>query len=243
VNVKRLGPTSRQHHAGLLRFGQGACKATLMIERLLPPQVSAVAARRDDPETPPLPAETALLGGAVAERRAEFATARHCARQALRRIGAPDAPILRGSRREPLWPAGIVGSITHCTGYRAAAVAHAAEMLTIGIDAEPHAALPEGVARRVLDAAELRWTAGAPAEVHWQRLIFSAKESVYKAWFPLARSWLGFEDATVAIDPAAGTFHARLLIEPPCGVPAEFPGRFLVEDGLVLTAIAVARQA
>jgi 4'-phosphopantetheinyl transferase EntD len=118
-------------------------------------------------------------------------------------------------------------------------------MLTIGIDAEPHAAIPARVAQRVLVEAEREWmtraSRGAHASVHWDRLIFSAKESVYKAWFPLARRWLGFDDAIVTIDPAAGTFQARLLIDPPAGVPAEFHGRFLIEDGLVLTAIAVRR--
>ena len=214
-----------------------------MIERLLPPKVSVVAVRGDDPDAIALPEEQVLLGGAVAARRVEFATARHCARLALRRIGAPDGPILRGPKREPVWPEGIVGSITHCTGYRAAAVALASEVLTVGIDAEPHAALPARVAERVLDAEERDWLARAPAGVHWGRLIFSAKESVYKAWFPLARRWLGFDEATVAVDPAAGTFHARLLVELPAGVPGEFVGRFLVEDGLVLTAIAILLQA
>src|SRR3984957_6642566 len=201
-----------------------------MIDRLLPPEVSAIATRGDDPDAVLFPDEMALLDLAAEARRTEFATARGCARQALRRIGVPDRAILRGPKREPLWPAGIVGSITHCTGYRAAAVALASEVLTVGIDAEPHAALPARAAR-------------APAGVHWGRLIFSAKESVYKAWFPLARRWLGFDEATVAVDPAAGTFHARLLVELPAGVPGEFAGRFLVEDGLVLTAIAVLLQA
>jgi len=212
-----------------------------MIDRLLPPCVSAVAVRGDIQDAILFPEEMALLERAAEARRAEFATTRHCARQALRRIGVADAPIVRGPKREPMWPAGVVGSITHCTGYRAAAVARASEMLTIGIDAEPHAALPKGVDRRVLDDEERAWIAQAPADTHWGRLIFSAKESVYKAWFPLAQSWLGFDEATIAIDPDAGTFHARLLIDPPPGVPAAFDGRYLIEDGLMVAAIAVPR--
>jgi 4'-phosphopantetheinyl transferase EntD len=212
-----------------------------MIERLLPPEVGVVAVRGDDPDAVALPEEQALLGGAVVARRAEFATARHCARQALHRIGAPDMPILRGPKREPVWPSGIVGSITHCTGYRAAAVAHATDMLTIGIDAEPHEEIRDRVVERILRDEERAWFAAAPAGTHWDRLIFSAKESVYKAWFPLAQAWLGFEDASVVIDPIAGTFHARLMIDPPAGVPSAFDGRYLIEEGLVLTAIAVPR--
>jgi 4'-phosphopantetheinyl transferase EntD len=213
-----------------------------MIERLLPPSVSTCSLRGDDPEASLPPEEEALIAGAVAPRRAEFATARSCARHALHRLGVPPAPILRGPKREPLWPAGFVGSLTHCTGYRAAAVARAAEWLTIGIDAEPHEAIPTEIAGRVLRAEERSWiAAAAPVGIHWGRVIFCAKESIYKAWFPLARRWLGFDDAIVAIDPAAGRFRARLLVEPPAGVPARFDGRYLVEDGLIVTAIAVSK--
>jgi len=225
----------------LLRDAAPQCIAKRMIERLLPPEVRAVAMRGDDPGLHPFPEEEALLGQAVASRRAEFIAARHCARQALRALGLPEGPILRGPKREPLWPPGIIGSITHCTGYRAAAVARAAEVLTIGIDAEPHAAIPDRVGLRILDDAERAWAASAPSGIHWDRLIFSAKESVYKAWYPLAQSWLGFEDARITINPGAGSFRARLLIDPPPGVPAEFDGRYLIEDGLVMTAIAVIR--
>jgi 4'-phosphopantetheinyl transferase EntD len=213
-----------------------------MIETLIPWQVNAIDRLGDDADAALLPAEEALIEGAVAARRAEFATARNCARQALRNLGLSAGPILRGDKREPLWPADIVGSITHCTGYRAAAVARANEVLTIGIDAEPHAAIPERVTARVLDDGERAWIAAAPAGTYWDRLIFSAKESVYKAWFPLTRRWLGFDEASVTIDPVAATFCARLLIPAPAGVPSTFPGRYRVANGLVITAIAVLRS-
>lgn len=212
-----------------------------MIETLLPPGIAAVSKRQDIADVPVFAEEEALIEGAVAARRAEFATARACAREALRQIGEPAGPILRGPKREPLWPAGIVGSITHCIGYRAAAIGRSADVLTIGIDAEPHDALPERIVERVLDAEERNWIAAAPAGIHWDRLVFSAKESVYKAWFPLARSWLGFEDARVTLDPTSGGFQARLLVAPSPGVPADFRGRYRVADGLVVTAIAVLR--
>lgn len=208
----------------------------------MPPQVNAVDQLGADTDAAPLPEEEPLIAGAVAARRAEFATARACARQALRNLGLPTGPILRGDKREPLWPTGIVGSITHCKGYRAAAVARADEVLTIGIDAEPDAAIEARVAARVLDDAERAWVAAAPAGIHWDRLIFSAKESVYKAWFPLTRRWLGFEEAQVAIDADACVFEARLLLRPPLGVPATFHGRYMVANGLVITAIAVLRR-
>ena len=95
-----------------------------------------------------------LVARAVDRRRAEFTTVRTCARIALGRLGLPPAPLLTGSKREPLWPAGVVGSITHCDGYRAAAVARASEVAAIGIDAEPHDPLPDGILDRVTLPAE-----------------------------------------------------------------------------------------
>lgn len=217
-----------------------------MIGELLSAEVACVAVRGDGPLAELLPEEAAQIHGAVDSRVREFATGRACARLALRKLGLPASPILRGSRREPLWPAGVVGSITHCDGYRAAAVAMQAEVLTIGIDAEPHEQLPAGILEQVTVAEERAWLATAPAWVHWDRVLFSAKESVFKAWFPLTGAWLGFEDALITFEPAEGTFHARLLVPPIAGPglhPSGFSGRFLVREGLILTAIAFQRSS
>jgi 4'-phosphopantetheinyl transferase EntD len=218
-----------------------------MIEELLPACV-ACAERREDPVGAVLFAEEqALLGNSVEKRRNEFTTARLCAREALQALGFPAVAILTGERGEPLWPAGALGSITHCQAYRAAAVALSSEVLTLGIDAEPHDPLPDGLIGDIARPEELptlrRLRTDAPG-VHWDRLLFSAKEAVYKAWFPLARRWLGFEDAVVDFDPVAGTFQANLLVEAPPvqGAPLTgFSGRWMVREGLVLTAIALTK--
>ena len=152
------------------------------------------------------------------------------------------SPILHGRDREPLWPPGIVGSLTHCAGYRAACAARRCHVAAVGIDAEPHAALPPGVLDQVATAPERAWLRDAPAGVQWDRVLFSAKESLYKAWHPLARRWLAFEDAVVDIRPGDGAFEARLRVPPPRVSGREvaaWPGRFLVRDGLVLTAVVV----
>ena len=76
----------------------------------------------------------------------------------------------------------------------------------------------------------------------WDRLLFSAKESVYKTWFPLARCWLDFESADVVIDPRGGTFTVRLLVPGPLldGSPLNLlRGRWLTDHGLLVTATAV----
>ncbi|MEU7796529.1 4'-phosphopantetheinyl transferase superfamily protein [Micromonospora sp. BL1] len=216
-----------------------------MIGALLPAGALAVEAFADVPDEAPYPGEEDLVARAVAARRQEFVTARRCAREALARLGYAPAPIRPGPRREPVWPAGVVGSITHCTGYRAAAVAPAGALAGLGIDAEPHEPLPDGVAGVVLTAGEperLAALRAADPATHWDRLLFSAKESVYKAWYPLTGRWLGFEEAELTFDRSGG-FTARILVDgtrtdggPPLDV---LDGRWLVAGGLLLTAVAV----
>jgi 4'-phosphopantetheinyl transferase N-terminal domain len=95
--------------------------------------------------------------GAVETRLREFTAARTCARLAIAKLGLPAGPILRGAWREPIWPRGVVGSITHCRGYRAAAVAKQRNVLTVGIGAEPDEQLPPGVLEQVAVASEQAW--------------------------------------------------------------------------------------
>jgi 4'-phosphopantetheinyl transferase EntD len=218
-----------------------------VIEELLPPPVAAVEAFEDLPGAELFPEEQAVIGRAVEKRRREFTTARACARAALARLGQPPVAILPGERGAPGWPPGIVGSITHCAGYRAAAVAPAAAVLAIGLDAEPDGPLPDGVLGAVSLPAERDRLAGlarsAPGP-NWDRMLFCAKETVYKAWFPLTGRWLGFEEADITLDPAAGTFTARLLVAGPEVDGREltaFEGRWLARRGLIVTAICVAR--
>ncbi len=229
-----------------------------LLASLLPAAAVAVEAFEDDPSAVLFPEEAALLSRAVDKRRREFTTARVCAHRALEGLGLPAAPILPGSRGAPGWPDGVVGSITHCAGYRAAAVARAAEVHTIGIDAEPNEPTPGGVLKEITVPAEEGWLAALtrtrPA-VCWDRLLFSAKESVYKAWYPLAERWLGFGDAALVIHPgtapmgppapgpaARGTFTAKLLVAGPRLAGGEltgFDGRWLSARGLLVTAITV----
>jgi 4'-phosphopantetheinyl transferase EntD len=217
-----------------------------MIEKILPTEVACAEAFSDPADVVLFPEEEALLVRAVAKRRREFTTARGCARTALAALGVAPAPILPGDRGAPQWPPGFVGSITHCAGYRAAAVARARDVLTIGLDAEPDEALPDGVLDAVSlpgERARCRDLAAEAPGICWDRLLFCAKEAVYKAWFPVERRWLGFEDAELTIGADDGTFHARLLVPAPVlsgsslrGF-AGFSGRWLSCDGLILTAV------
>lgn len=217
-----------------------------MIAEILPEAAIAVEMRSDPADVILFPEEEAVVRRAVEKRRREFATARSCARQALGVLGFPPLPIPAGPRGEPCWPSGVVGSITHCNGYRACAVARATQLMAIGIDAEPNRALPEGVLGAVASAGEvaaLHQLAHVQPEVNWDRLLFSAKESIYKACFPLGEHALGFADAVLDFVPRQRAFSARVQVSGPAsmgGLPRTLSGRWLLRDGLVLTAIVIA---
>ncbi|MGO1838185.1 MAG: 4'-phosphopantetheinyl transferase family protein [Candidatus Microbacterium stercoravium] len=218
---------------------------------LLPPSVacedlSGLSAAREDELCDVLPpSERAVVAGAVAQRRREFAAVRHAARRALSRLGRPAGVILPGTDRAPRWPAGVVGSMTHCPGFRAAAVALDRDAASLGIDAEPHAPLPDGVHDLILageERAMLAELAGERRGCAMDRVLFSTKESIYKAWYPLTGRWLGFDDCEVTFDGNA--FVGGVLIEPAVvggTVVARFHGRWAIRDGIVLTAVHVPR--
>ena len=212
-----------------------------MIRELLPRKIAVAEIRDRGGELPALfPQEAAQVQRAIGSRRREFATGRACARAALVLLDdRPPVAIPVGDGRAPVWPDDVVGSITHSGGFCAAAVAHGSEFAAVGIDAEGLRPLPVGVRRLVLRPAEL---CGLPSGISWDAVAFSAKEAVFKAWFPLTGKWLGFLDVELSIDVRAGGFVA--VVRPAArqkDAPAEFAGRFSLESGLALTAVCVER--
>ncbi len=200
----------------------------------------------DPPGLAPMPEEEPLIARSVAKRRNEFVTVRHCARLALGDLGFPAVPILKGEKGEPCWPDGVVGSLTHCAGYRGALVGRGAAVRSVGVDAEPHDVLPQGVLDAISLPEERSELTALPAGVHWDRILFCAKEATYKAWFPLTKRWLGFEDARITFgvggSGSGGSFESVILINgatlsgPPL---TSLAGRWSVEQELVLTAIVL----
>jgi len=216
-----------------------------VIDGILPTKAVAVEALCDT-DAALLPEEEAVVSRAIEKRRREFATGRWCARRALETLGLPPGAVPRGAAGEPMWPPGVVGSITHCSGYRASAVAYATDLRSIGIDAEVHDALPDGILEAIARPEESGWLdalQNTVPSVRWDRLLFSAKEAVYKAWFPLTNVKFSFEDVVVFVDPAATSFVGRVVKPAPTnGVATTFEGRWAVCGDLLLTATAVQRD-
>jgi 4'-phosphopantetheinyl transferase EntD len=219
-----------------------------VIRQILPSTI--VSVERSDTSTGVLlPEEEVLVEGAVPNRIAEFATGRTCAREAFTLLGMPVRPVLRGPAREPLWPKGIVGSITHCDGYYAAALAFRKDIVSVGIDAERNEPIPSDVLAMIAQDQEVqylnRWK--HLNDICWDRLLFSAKESLYKAWYPLTKSWLGFKDAMIYPNVSTGSFsiditHPSVKIANAKG-RCSLNGRFICNHTFVFTSVVVSSYA
>jgi len=159
---------------------------------------------------PLYPEEEALMVRAVAKRRAEFSTGRWCAREAMREIGVAPCAILTGALREPLWPAGFTGSITHAGGIGAAIVLPASSCRGVGIDI-----LNEEEAKALLPPPE-------------SPLTFSAKESAIKALSSTAGRFIDLAEIQLTFGEA-GRFVATFG-----GVVVQ--GRWQRAGGFLVTA-------
>lgn len=186
------------------------------------------------------PVEQELVENAVDRRKADFGDSRWCAHEAMSYF-VEDQPIMRGERGMPVFPDGVTGSLTHTEGFRAALVGRSSRWRSLGIDAEPAGSLPEGVFNAVARPEEqrrLRRLTRREGLPYLDKVLFSAKESTYKAWFPLTKRFLDFDQADIDIRPD-GTFTSYLLVSP---VPVPFiEGRWAVRNGYVVTLAGVRR--
>ena len=143
-------------------------------------------------------------------RRQSYASARTCAHIAQCELGLPKAPVGRSDRGAPLWPDGVRGSLTHSEALAASCLTLSSR--SVGIDIEHTGRMSPGVARRVLTDEELsRLDLDAPAGLDEATLLFSAKEAVYKAIFPIAGLYIGYQEVTLNVDASAQRFSARYL--------------------------------
>jgi 4'-phosphopantetheinyl transferase EntD len=149
----------------------------------------------------------------------------------------------RGAAGEPLWPNDVVGSITHGAGSCAAVVMRQdSPVVGLGIDVARHAPLGDRLARRILPGSS--WPGrddGSVQDIHWDSVVFSAKEATFKAWFPLARRFLRFGDARLGVH-RDGTIEIEIAgtqRRPWAGT--RWYGRYLVGSDAVRTIVVVER--
>ncbi len=153
--------------------------------------------------------EAALVARSIDKRKREFATGRRLARAALSELGLRDVELLNGPDRAPIWPDGVHGSISHCDT-RAVVAAVRAEHGTVGVDIEHRDELKRELWKTVFLPREIDELDAAfePGERGRMALVlFSAKESLYKAQYPRTTTFMGFHELHVSIvpDPEART--------------------------------------
>ena len=187
----------------------------------------------------------ASIQRSVAKRQAEFLAGRVCARAALQQLDHLNYIPAIGEDRAPVWPAHICGSITYSTGHAAAIVAHKAQWRGLGMDLENVLTLEraERLAGEILTPDELQRMATLPREQIAQlvTLTFSAKESLFKALYPIVQKRFYFEHAEMLEWSDSGQLRLRLLTDLSsewCD-GKELMAQFSVNDGQLLSLVAI----
>ncbi len=213
-----------------------------------------------------LPEEALCVQRAVEKRQREFAAGRMLAREVFARMPhkvAFDAkPLLNDSDRVPIWPSDVVGSITHCHSLCAVAATLAAHSAGIGLDVEPAQSMKDELVSHIVRTAEYACLDVLPNEVRalGPILVFSMKEAIYKAIYPIRRRFLDFQDVEIMRldiarasamfseqrdttshdDDWLGDFDAEVLIAE-AAIPglARISGRLHIFDGHVAAAVVL----
>lgn len=205
----------------------------------------------------PLAAEAACLSpNAVAKRRQEFAAGREAAHQAMALLGEPVQAIPVAENRAPIWPAGLVGSISHSRSCAMAVVAHTGDIQAgdvqaglprsggigsggirgLGIDLEEDTPLADDLWPAICSAREQDWLRAQPNPGQLAKLMFSAKEAAYKCQFTLSARYYGFDGMELSIDLEHNRFSARFCADQaPFSCGDCISGRFVIGAGLIVT--------
>jgi len=214
-----------------------------LLDGLFPSDVITASGTLDSDVAPLMPEEELVIARSVFKRRREFAAGRQCARTALARMGIQDFPLLSGSRREPLWPEGVVGSISHSDSACVAAVASAEHYRGIGVDLESDEPLSADLVRAVCCPDEVRCLTDTPGldPMVVARIVFCAKESVYKCQFPTTRAFLDFYDVSIRLDSDGGFRITRCRDELADDWAGRLRGRWIRAEGCLATAAWLVR--
>lgn len=171
-----------------------------------------------------------MISGAIEKRQREFRAGRHCAHAALQRINIKPQPILMEENRAPMWPPSVAGTIAHCKDYCIAACAWRENILSLGVDVEPIKPLKPGIGRYIHSPKEQAYLDAHPELP--ERLIFCAKESLYKCYSPVIKRFFGFHAVEIQIDPECQSFRFQAGNKSGFELPnpERFSGRYLVTD-------------
>jgi len=214
-----------------------------LINSLFPLQVITVEANPTLVRESCYTEEEAYIRNAMPKRRQEFAAGRLCARRALTQFGIKDYPLLVGNNREPIWPPGIVGSITHTEGYCGVAIALKTNIKSLGLDVEFARNLDGNCWEHICTQQELAWINSLPSDIQQENiaLVFSAKECLYKCQYAISKRWIDFHDVTIKVDLGVREFEATFMVN----LGSSFKrgtclnGKYLFYHGHVFTGMSI----
>lgn len=213
-------------------------------ESLFPRGVAAFEMRGSASPLDLFPSERVCIEHAAPKRAEEFAAGRLCARAALAVLGVEPGPLLRDENRAPLWPAGFTGSITHTDRYCLAVAGSSNRFAALGVDTERMDMMDPAVLPLILRAEELSTLeeVAAGARPRIATVIFCAKEAFYKCQYALTRRWLGFDHVVVEVLEDAFGLVVIDKSHGICRYGSRWLGRFRIEQGVVIAAVAAMRS-
>ena len=214
-----------------------------MIENLFSNKVIVLNATQEMWEGHLYPEEQECIRKAVPKRRREFTAGRLCAREVLFRLGVGNFPLLVGPGRAPLWPKNIVGSISHCHNLCVVVATNDKGIKGLGVDVEMAGPLEKSVLELVCTEKEKQWIADTPPLIgsDMGKIIFSAKESLYKSLFSFTRKPLDFMDVQVVINTQTDEFDVELFNEQAAECVKQYilRGHYFWSDDHVFTGVEI----
>lgn len=188
------------------------------------------------------PCEYPAISGAIEQRKKEFAAGRLAARDAMRRLGRPEAPIPANHDRSPQWPMDLVGSISHTKKVCLAVVALRTRWHSVGVDVEPDSSLPSDIWSMICLPQELQRINEFPENERgrWVARVFTAKEAYYKWVYPTVRTLLDFHEVAIELPPNLNAVQFSINPFSPLLVgvtPARLRGTFTLTQGLIISLI------
>lgn len=212
---------------------------TALLQQLLPAGVQLAVATPAMWDEALHPQELPFAAAMNEKRRREFQAGRACARRILAQLGYAEQGLAVGAHRQPLWPQGVVGSITHCGDFCAAVGAPSAEFVGLGIDVEEDSPLDESLFDVVCTQRERGALNCLTLPLREAKLVFSIKESLFKALFPLLQRWIDFLDVELRLDLQSERFEARAAFAGAPFAAGSVSGRFGRIGGLIFSAVAL----
>ena len=193
----------------------------------------------------PFPSESSAVSRANDRRRREFNAGRAAVRDAMQQFALSPKAVPNGPDRAPIWPDGLVGSISHSGAVCVAAVARSKDARSVGIDVEEDTALDPELVSSVCTLVERAWLSAQPKAQRGllAKLIFSAKECAYKCQYPISRTVFDFDTLEITPDLDTGQFEATFTKDVACFAQGScFHGRFIIESGVIVTTTVLTQR-